>query len=56
MIREWLEQNPDITPEAAAAMQVYADAAAKTGDRHGSAGSGRAIEALDLEQGPAPNL
>ena len=51
VIREHIENNPDLTPEAAAALQSYADAASrmlKTGTAMLAAG--RAIEALELDQ------
>ena len=51
VIRSWLDQNPDLSPEAIAAVQAYADTAAQmlsTGEAFLAAG--RAIEALDLEQ------
>ena len=55
VIRTFVESNPDLTPEAAAAVQAYADTAERllsTGTAFLTAG--RAIEALDSEQGAGP--
>ena len=51
VIREWLENDPDLSPEAAAAVQAYADTAERmlqTGTAFLAAG--RAIEALAADQ------
>lgn len=55
VIRAFVENSPDLTPEAAAAVQAYADAASrmlKTGTAILEAG--RAIETLEIEQGAGP--
>ena len=51
VIRAFVESNPDLTPEAVAAVQAYADTAEQmlfTGAAFLAAG--RAIEALNSEQ------